>query len=141
MLTDLSEYLSDERKQEIAEEVFREQIGKHLSNERQVSNHLYNITQHVVDSTLEEHLGDWQATLIEKVKGDLRKGLTFYIFRAKDRYSDDKEGVGLKYLRAAVDKHAGRIETQVLKAIDGMGDDSLGYLMRDALAKRLGGGV
>lgn len=140
MLTDLSEYLSDERKQEIAEEVFREQIGKHLSNERQVSNHLYNITQHVVDSTLEEHLGDWQATLIEKVKGDLRKGLTFYIFRDGERY-ESKEGVGMKYLRAAVDKHAGRIETQVAKAIDGMDDDSLGYLLRGALAKRLGGDV
>lgn len=140
MLTDLSEYLSDERKQEIAEEVFREQLGKHLSNERQVSNHLYYITQKVVDSTLEEHLGDWQAALIERVKGDLRKGLQYYIFRSADRYGTD-EGVGMKYLRAAVDKHAGRIETQVLKAIDNTSDDQLGYLLRDALAKRLGGGV
>lgn len=137
-MTDLSSYLSEDQKREIAEEMFRDQLKEHLKDERQVSNHLHNISQHLVTKALEEHIGnEWQDLIVEKVKGDLRKGLQFYIFRESGRFQE--EGPGNKHLRAAVDKHAERIEQRVLRHIEDLDDGDLGNLLRGALARRLGG--
>lgn len=137
---DPSNYLTESQKQEIAEDMFRTQMREHLSNERQVSNHLYTITSELIHEVLDSSLGvDWREQLVASVKGSLKKDLSFQIFRPADRYTQLKDGPGVAPMREAVEKHSARIEQRVMEAIDKMDDYRLAELMRDALAMRLGG--
>lgn len=138
---DPNDYLTEAQKQEIAEDMFRQQMREHLSNERQVSNHLYQINAELIHEVLDSSLGgDWREQLVASVKGSLKKDLSFTIFRDSDRYTGGKDGPGVAPLREAVEKHAGRIEQRVLRAIEEMDEYRIAEIMRLVLTDRLGGG-
>lgn len=138
---DPNDYLTESQKQEIAEDMFRQQMREHLSNERQVSNHLYQINAELIHEVLDSSLGcDWREQLVASVKGSLKKDLSYTIFRDSDRYTGDKDGPGVAPLREAVQKHAGRIEQRVLRAIEEMDEYRIAEIMRLVLTDRLGGG-
>lgn len=136
----LEQYLSDDQKREIAEEMFRRRLAEALNDDVKVSNFLYRMHKELVHDVIAEKMGDdWVEKIYEHTKKSITQLSSYDVFRAADRSYGAVEGPGRKYLLEAVEKHAGRIEGRVLKRIEELDDYDLGDILRSALAKRLGG--
>lgn len=99
----LEDYLSEERKQEIAEAAFLEICEEKFRNdaERIFSNAAYKAVWSVVDEAFD---GKAAALVAEKIPPIL-EGLSEYsVFRAKGHY-DLEESPGQTALKAAVERH------------------------------------
>lgn len=139
-LDDITEYLTDEQKQEIAEDIFRERVAAALDNDVKITNFLYRMHREIVQDVMVEKMGDeWVDKVYEHTKKSIAKLSSFDLFRPGSQYYGDVEGPGRKHLIEAVEKHSARIEGRVLRRIEELDDSDLGDLLRSALATRLGG--
>lgn len=138
MSTDITEYLTHEEKRRIAEDVVREKVAAALRDERQVSNLIYDVAEHAVNETLGSELGDdWRRRLVKRATEIIESGdgIKFELFR--DNSLSRGEGPARAPMREAVAKNTDVIERRVAERLEELGDDDLGDMLRDALAKAL----
>lgn len=136
----IDQYLSEEDKKRIAEEVWRERLHDKFSqdNERIISNAAYDIVREMCESIVP----NFNELLTEKVKGAITKLSVYEVFRAPDAW-DRKATVGWTMMNEIVLSKRQRLENRVEKIIDELEpqvewDLDVDNEIRQLLLKRLG---
>ena len=111
----IEDYLTDERKQEIAEEVFRDKciVKFKQDDERIFSNAAY----HVVSKMCDDNQEDLKELLLENTKGVIKKLSASTVFNKPDAWDRDGNS-SYHLLKSIVDSKRERIDNKVNSLID-----------------------
>lgn len=145
MTFNIDDYLSQERKTEIAEEMFRDQIRFELQRPGSLDRIMSNISYYAVFQEIDAAVTDGGETLREKIRDrtyeHLNKGRNYGIFRSKDSWSD--ASAATKIVEQFVSERKDLIEERVQQAIKQMPFDAvkkeIRYVMRERIDNILAG--
>lgn len=131
---DWENYISDDRKAEIAEEVFRQELLSYLGTSRDVERVLGNLSYTVVEKIINAKLLEiGEKTMMEIIEPkviEIINGLTSYsVFKKRDTYLREPISVGQELLDKAVADNAELIQSRVQELISQVDLDEI----RDAL--------
>lgn len=140
MSINFAQYLSEPEIKDIAREELRSAIKEHLTVERRVSNLIYDVSQSVVNETLESELGaGWRKKLVARASEIIDSGeLEFELFKRAD-FWEKKPGPAYEPMVEAVKKNTDLIEQRAKELIENMSLDDMGEVLIQALSSRLGG--
>lgn len=142
---DINDYLSEEQKAEIAEEMFRDALRTKLNSPAGVDRILSNISYYAVFQEIDAAVEGGGDTLRNQIRDrayeHLNKGGNYGIFRSRDRWSD--ASVASKIVEGIVHEKRDLIEERVHQAITQMPFDrvkeEIRYVMRDRIDNILAG--
>lgn len=141
----MGDYLSEERKAEIAEEMFRDALSYKLSEaggvDRVLSNISYYAVFDVIDKEVEAGGEKLRGLIRDRAFEHLNKGGNYGIFRSKDRWSD--ASTATKIVEGLVHEKRDLIEERVHQAITQMPFDmikeEIKYVLHDRINDILAG--
>lgn len=118
MSEQLENYLSEEQKQRIAEQMFRERLSAAMPDaknvERILTNNAYTIMQGIVDPLMDD---DMKSIIKSNVKGVVNGLSNYNVFKAPDAW-DREASRGWELLQEALSNSKDRIEARVHELID-----------------------
>lgn len=128
---DFESYLSEEERKEIIADVFRSMCAYKFKEdaERIFSNAAYEVVYNIVD---EQHNGETDRVISDKVKDVIEKLSEYTVFRRKDPWGGS-ESKGQMALDEAIITLKPQLEQKVSKIIDGITNIDVRDLILDAV--------
>lgn len=141
----IDDYISEEQKAEIAEEMFRSALAQKIRDSKDVDRILSNISYYAVFQEIDVAVEGGGETLRDQIRDrayeHLNKGGNYGIFRSKDHWSD--ASAATKIVEGFVQEKKDLIEERVHQAITQMPfdkiKDEIKYVLHDRINDILAG--
>jgi len=142
---ELEDYLSEEKKAEIAEEMFRDALREKLNKTGGVDRILSNISYYAVFQVIDEAVTDGEDTVREKIREQVFKyinqGRNYGIFRSRTAWEDASPAT--KIVEELVQEKRDLIRDRATQTIRDMPfdrvKDEIRYVMRERVDNILAG--
>ena len=145
---DIDNFLSDEDKKEIAENLFKNELRKgflasqeHRKNTENYERVIYNSVHYFLEEEMDKIFGtNHKEMLSEKLKKLLSKNLEFVVFKNTSPWSD-KKSVAQEMLDNLVLENKSIAEAKVREALENINldniEDYFAEIMKDAIIEKL----